>query len=174
MGRLQRGRARRDAERDSQRTGLMFWLRLVVVFLIIAFLITQVLRLLGQSEWRESELDTAIYRFGQTAMLANSEWHRIGRSSPVQVRVGQGSETKNLELHLNPQGWPLPYSPELMPRSMNAHGCMALWQQLAQAPDVTKQGLSASWQNEQGLCVYRFNNRDIFSYRLRNGHVRML
>ena len=174
MARLNRGRARRESERHDQRNGLMFWLRLIIVFLIVAFLIVQVLRLSDQAEWRESELETAMARFGQTAMLANSEWHRMGRSSPVEVRVGQGAQQRTVILHLNNQGWPLPFPPEATSRNMNGYRCADLWRQLSAAEDLLEQGLSASWRPEEGICVYRFKDREVFTYRVQNGHLRVI
>lgn len=174
MARLSRGRARRERERRPQRNGLMFWLRLIVVFLIVALLIVQVMRILEQSEWRDAELETAMFRFGQTAMLANSEWHRTGRNSPIEIRVGEGAQQRTQVLHLNSEGWPLPFAPTAASQTMNGYRCEQLWTLLTGANDLLEQNLSASWQTQNGTCIYSFNDREVFTYRLQNGHLRVL
>lgn len=174
MARLHRGRARRQSEHHNQRNGLMFWLRLIIVFLLVAFLIVQVLRLADQPEWRESELETAMSRFGQTAMLANIEWHRRGRTSPVEVRVGQGAQQQSVVIHLNSQGWPLPFPPEATSRNMNAYRCADLWRQLSAVEELLERGLSTSWREADGVCVYLFKEQEVFTYRVQNGHLRVM
>ena len=164
----------------------MFWLRLVVVLVLVALLVVQVMRSLDQSYWRQSELDTAVYRFGQTAMLVNSEWLRRGRQGPVEVQIGgPGADTRvqrSVQFHVHSQGWPLAEmrdentgAVQIVPReSMSDSACDALWITLSQAPDLLNRGLKGEWHADNGLCLYRHDDEKVFTYRLRNGHLKTL
>lgn len=175
MARLQRGRARRQAERSGQRSQLMFWLRLVVAVVLVAVLLVQVIRVLEQSYWRQSELDTAIYRFGQTAMLVNSEWYRTGREGPVQVQLGGQNTARTLWVAVNERGWPLGAAEaEPLAALSSSQQCENLWRLLSQAPDLLTMGLAARWHSDDEVCVFSFQGDDVFMYRPSNGHVQTL
>ena len=192
MARLNRGRARREAARQQAGSPLMFWLRLIVVFLLVGLLVAQILRILDQSDWRQSELDTAMYRFGQTAMLINSEWLRQGRQGPVEVQLGglgdlavgnNGQEAqRHVQFQVHEQGWPLAEVRDAVTGDMRAvpqgamhdGACEALWATLSQAPDLLDRGLEGEWHAENGLCLFRYDKHKAFTYRLQNGHVKTL
>lgn len=177
MARLNRGRARREAQRRKVGSSLMFWLRLIVVFVLVAVLAVQVMRIFDHSSWRQSELDTAVYRFGQTAMLVNSEWLRAGRHGPVEVKLGgQSGVSRSIVVQVNESGWPLAQLDEgvVQLADMHSAGCAALWSQLSQAPELLQLGLEAEWQADDGLCLYRFSGQAQFTYRLQNGHLKTL
>lgn len=182
MARLSRGRARRETERRKVGSSLMFWLRLIIAFVLVALLVVQVMRLFDYSFWRQSELDTAVYRFGQTAMLVNSEWLRAGRQGPVEVQLGgQEGVSRSIIVHVNDSGWPLAQqagtsgaNSVILAADMTSAGCATLWSLLSQAPELLQLGLEAEWQADDGLCVYRFNDQEQFTYRLQNGHLKTL
>lgn len=186
MARLNRGRARRERQRQTAGRSLMFWLRLVVVFVLVALFMVQVMRILDQSYWRQTEIDTAVSRFGQTAMLVNSEWLRKGRHGPVELQLGGlAGAQRSIMVDVNENGWPLPQFYEngadmkdgravALPPEMTDAGCAALWRTLSQAPDLLQLGLTAEWRIDDGLCMYRYQRKKLFTYRLHNGHLMML
>ena len=192
MARLHRGRARREADRQNMSSPLMFWVRLIIVFLLVALLVVQVLRILDQSSWRQSELETAVYRFGQTAMLVNSEWLRRGRQGPVEVQIGgqtglhlhdeYADAPRLVQFHVHEYGWPLATVRDddtgemrvVAGESMSDRACDALWAALSQAPELLGRGLKGEWHAEHGLCLYHYQDEKVFAYRLQNGHVMTL
>lgn len=192
MGRLSRGRARRESERKAGGSPLMFWLRLIVIFILVGVLMVQVIRTLDQNYWQQSELDTAVYRFGQTAMLVNTEWLRNGRRGPVEITLGSETRTqRSIIVDVNESGWPLPRrrntdlyqetathvydTGEAVQRiNMNHVDCAALWSLLTQTPQLLNLGLETLWLDDSESCLYRFKGHDVFTYRLKNGHVQIL
>ncbi|MCL5050003.1 MAG: hypothetical protein M1473_05655 [Firmicutes bacterium] len=177
MGRLERGRAKREAARRDTRPSLAFWLRLIVVVVLVAVLMVQVVRVLDQSYWRDSEVETGAARMGQTAALVNAQWLRQGRQGPVQLQLpaydGQGAG-RLLEVNVNANGWPVPDTLAAQSAAMTARDCLALWYQLTQMPVANDQVFSASWQAESGECVYSVQGNQRVKYRVANGHMALL
>ncbi|MGX5913122.1 hypothetical protein ACR0ST_00105 [Aliidiomarina sp. Khilg15.8] len=168
---------RRQSQLFQPRNGPVFWIGFLAVVLIVLFLMRQALNLLGDGgdNWRQVELETAIKRFGDTAMLAHAEWFRQGRGNEVEIRVGE--EGRRVRLPMSTNGWPLPPG---FTGQMDARQCTELWQQLL-AGERTEIELKARWEHYagnngwQGRCHFAASARsgsDIkFSYQVHSGHV---
>jgi hypothetical protein len=173
-----RGRwRRRQSELFQPRNGPVFWIGLLAVLLIVLLLMRQALYLLGDGgdNWRQAELETALKRFGDTAMLAHAEWFRQGRGSEVEILVGK--EKRRLLLPMSAGGWPLPAD---FDGQMDANQCRALWYQLL-AGERTEIDLKVRWQpyegsnGWQGKCHYAAaagsGGATRFSYQVHSGHL---
>lgn len=167
----------RQAKLFQPRTGPVFWVGLLAVVVLVMILMRQALNILGDGgdSWRQAELETAIKRFGDTAMLAHAEWFRQGRGSEVEIRVGE--QQRRLQLAMSENGWPLPAD---FSGQMNARLCEALWLELL-AGEGTEIDLSVSWQAQpggngwQGRCTFAASaggdSDKVFSYQVHSGHL---
>lgn len=167
----------RQAKLFQPRTGPVFWVGLVAAVVLVMILMRQALNILGDGgdNWRQAELETAIKRFGDTAMLAHAEWFRQGRGSEVELRVGE--QRRRLQLVMSDSGWPLPAD---FSGQMNARLCESLWLELLAGED-TEIELTAAWQPQpagngwQGTCNFsaaeRSDSATIFSYQVHSGHL---
>lgn len=171
------GWRQRQAKLFKPRTGPVFWVSLIAVVVLITLLMRQALYVLGDGgdNWRQVELETALKRFGDTAMLAHAEWFRQGRGDSVEIRIGE--QNRRLRLTMSDSGWPLPTG---FDGSMDAEQCLALWHELLAGERIETE-LQAQWQPQAGTtgwhgsCQYRAAATSgqgmTFRYQVHSGHL---
>lgn len=125
---------------DQSQRSLLRWLQNIVVITVIALLVVKLLGIAVFSDrwgWKQAEHDVLVKRFNENAMLARTEWLRLGKPATVVLT----SRDNRYQLMMTAVGWP-----------SSDNGCARLWQMLAGGGRKTE-----SINSDTG-CVYVLND----------------
>lgn len=104
---------------EQSRTRLLRWLQNLVVITVIALLVMKLLEVgifHDRWGWQTAEREVLQKRFNENAMLARTEWLRLGKPQQVWLQT----QRQRIKVAMNASGWP----------SVD-NGCSELWQMLA-------------------------------------------